>query len=470
MNYLYRRSSNFGFYFFKMDVLKNFETNWQQKFNHISIKSTQFIMAVSGGVDSVVLLDLITKMGFDCIVAHCNFQLRGDESWRDENFVKSLETVYNKKVVTKHFDTQQFAVQNKLSIQEAARKLRYNWFNELINDNNLSQLIGKRYLLTAHHADDNIETLLINFFRGTGIRGLTAIPEFDKENKIIRPLLFAKRADIVAYAKENKLSWVEDSSNSLDKYTRNYIRHHLIPSAKEIFKDVEINLLKNIHRFNEIEILYQQAIDFQKKKLIKQIGEELHIAILQLQKTKPIETIVWEIIKLYSFMPSQIDEVIKLFKAQNGSYIQSATHKIFKNRAWLIIAPLVSDSNSNILIEKEQKKVFFAERVLVLETFAAKDFKINPSPNIALLNANAIEFPLLLRKWKQGDYFYPLGMKKKKKLSKFFIDQKLSLTEKEKVWVIESNKRIVWVIGLRIDDRFKLLPLTSNVLKIEVNG
>jgi len=454
-------------------LLQRFQQYIQKQF-HLHPNNTKLILAVSGGVDSIVSTDLVAKSGFDFIIAHCNFQLRGEESNRDEIFVRSLENKYGKQVLVKTFDTEKYAAENKISIQEAARKLRYGWFDQLIidngqlkNENNQQSIFNiqySTYLATAHHANDNIETLLINFFRGTGISGLHGIPL--KQGKIIRPLLFAKREEILTYAKENNLQWVEDSSNASDKYTRNFFRLQIIPSIKEVYPNVEDNLLHNIERLKETEILYQQAIQQCIKKLSEHKGNEVHIPILKLQKTEPLNTIIWEIIKQYNFHTAQIDEVKKLFDAENGSYIASSSHRIIKNRSWLIIAPIETEQAQNILIEKPDKKIKFESGILELKKIETTNYKLQTDNNVATLDAKEITFPLLLRKWKQGDYFYPLGMKKKKKLSKFFIDQKLSKTEKEKVWVVEMNKKILWVIGYRIDERFKITSSTKQVLRL----
>ena len=476
-------------------LLQRFQQHIKKEFPFLHPSHSKLLLAVSGGLDSVVLTDLFAKSGFDFVIAHCNFQLRGEESNRDEQFVRSLSEKYGKQVLVKHFETELFAQQNKLSIQEAARKLRYDWFEETTversvlvksekpnvkdpaakvikttkgKDQSLNTspftIHNSHYIITAHHANDNIETLLINFFRGTGISGLHGIPS--KQGNILRPLLFAKREEILAYAKENDLEWVEDSSNASDKYTRNFIRLQMLPAAKEIFSNAEDNLLQNIERFKEAEILYRQSVNAHKKKLLEQKGNEWHIPILKLQKAAPQQTIVWEIIKDFGFSSAQATEVIKLLQADNGSYISSPTHRIIKNRGWLIIATQQSAASQTILIEAGDKKIVFENGLLEFDVINNSQEPPSASPLIATLDTSQIKFPLLLRKCKQGDYFYPLGMQKKKKLGKFFIDQKLSTTEKEKVWVLEMDKKIIWVIGLRIDNRVKLVPSTQNALRI----
>ena len=425
------------------------------------VNQQKFLLAVSGGLDSIVLCDLFAKAGLNFVIAHCNFQLRGEESLRDENFVTALASQYGKEVFLTRFETAEYAAKHKLSTQVAARNLRYNWFRQLAFKEGRAT-----YIVTAHHADDNIETVVMNFFRGTGIQGLAGMDEHFQ--KIWRPLLYCRHADIVAYAKEHHLKHVEDSSNASSNYTRNYFRNELLPAIAKVFPSVEENILKNIQRLSEVAQVYQQAINQNKNKLVVADGNEERIPILKLQKMQPVRTILWELIKHKLFTAAQVDEVIKLMDASNGSFVQSATHRIIRNRRWLIITPTgIEEESSIITIEDMQKKVPFVNGQLIIEhNIPAGNISLQNDQDVALLNAGEITYPLLLRKWRQGDYFYPLGMQKKKKLNRFFIDQKLSPTEKEKVWVLESNKRIVWVIGYRIDDRFKIKPSTSAALKV----
>jgi tRNA(Ile)-lysidine synthase len=471
-----------------MSLFNQFIKNIQQQ--NLFQKNDYLLLAVSGGADSVALCELCFQAGFHFEIAHCNFQLRGEESDRDEKFVRKLAEKYSTKVFVKRFDTKGYAEGKRISIQVAARELRYAWFEELLKTDHPQKTTDDRvpstfnlqrsktnhqpvnWLLTAHHANDNIETLLMNFFKGTGIKGLQGI--LPKQGKIIRPLLFAKREEVELFNRENKLHFVEDSSNTSDKYTRNYFRHQLIPSVEKVFPKAEDNLIKNIARFSEIEILYQQSIDQHKKKLFEQKGNEIHIPVLKLLKSKPLKTIVYEIIKDFSFTPHQTDEVINLLKSESGKYISSASHKIIRNRNWLIIAPINNLEANHVLIHESDDNVDFELGIVKLKTNnyelnETSGLKYPKSELIATLDAANITFPLILRKWKQGDYFHPLGMQKKKKLSRFFIDQKMSVPDKEKVWVIESNKRIIWIIGKRIDDRFKITGKTKKILAIEFN-
>jgi tRNA(Ile)-lysidine synthase len=448
--------------------------------NQLFSPNDTLLLAVSGGIDSVVLCELCKQAGYNFIIAHCNFKLRGAESERDAAFVQQLAQGYNVPVYIKEFDTAAYADSHKLSIQEAARELRYNWFAELLKPATGPALKREQTalapvntnhpqptaLVTAHHLDDNIETMLMHFFRGTGIHGLRGM--LPKQGHIARPLLFARKQELKQFAVENNLQWVEDSSNALDKYSRNYFRHQLIPLVQKIYPEAENNLVNNLRRFADMEELYEQAVEQHKKKLLEQKGQEIHIPVLKLKKAQPLVSIVYEIIKGFGFSPAQTDEVIKLLESESGRYVRSATHRIIKNRRWLIIAPAQSEQAQNLVIDEDENKVVFENGELVFEQLQSRNVQLVNDAAIALIDKSELQFPLLLRKWKKGDYFYPLGLKKKKKLARFFIDQKLSLTDKEKVWVLESNKKILWVVGLRIDDRFKLTEATKQVLKIQL--
>jgi len=411
------------------------------------------LLAVSGGLDSVVLCELCHLSGHHFVIAHANFQLRGAESDRDEAFVRELGVRYGKEVFVKRFDTGQYALERRCSIQVAARELRYSWFEEVRPGG---------VIVTAHHLDDNVETLLMNFFKGTGIAGLRAM--LPRQGNVVRPLLFSTRAMLEQFAAQRQLTWVEDSSNASDKYTRNYFRHQLIPLLTSVYPGVTRHLGDNIERFRDIEILYRQAVDLHKSKLLQQRGEEVHISVLKLQKSRPLPTLVYEIIHPFGFSSQQVDAVIALLSSGSGKYVLSASHRILKDRNWLIISPLGNVPADNVLIESPEGKVAYEGGELQLQLLSGAGPSSEPS--VAWLDASAIQFPLLLRKWRPGDYFYPLGMRKKKKLARFFIDNKLSLIQKEKIWVLEMNKKIIWVVGMRIDDRFRLGQQTTQALKI----
>lgn len=434
---------------------------------HLFTAKDKLLLAVSGGVDSVVLCELCKQAGYDFVIAHCNFQLRGAESERDEQFVQQLGEKYGVEVQVKRFDTEQYAAANKLSIQEAARALRYEWFEELAvsPESGVGNLVLLN-IVTAHHKDDNMETLLMNFFRGTGLHGLTGIPA--AYGQIKRPLLSFSKEEILAFAKEQQLDYVEDSSNQSSKYTRNFFRNELIPAISKVYPQVKDNLQDNIDRFKQIEKLYQLSVGAIKKKLLKEKGAEVHIPVKQLMGYHN-RALIYEIIKEYGFQEKQVEELVKLAASDSGKYIESPVlqYRIIKHRHWFIISPVQSVASTAIVIEEKDKQVIFEQGILQVET--TSDIKPETSNFIASIDFNKVTFPLLLRKWKTGDYFYPLGMNRKKKISRFFIDQKLSKTAKENAWVIESDKRIIWVVGHRIDERVKIIPSTKKSLKLSLH-
>lgn len=441
-----------------MELLKQFEDYIDKE--DLFHKKDKLLLAVSGGIDSVVLCELCKQAGYDFDIAHCNFQLRGEDSNRDELFVKQLANNYNVLFYCKTFDTKAVSQLQKKSIEETARDLRYTWFEELRSEKRY------QYIVTAHHADDNIETVIMNFFRGTGIKGLRGI--LPKHNNIVRPLLFAQRSFIEKFLIEKKLEFVADFTNLQDDYTRNYFRLKFIPLVEKHFPEADENILKNIQRLRDVEQLYDQAIGLHKKKLLEQKGNEIHIPVLKLLKCKPPLTIGYEIIKDFGFTAHQTKDVLALLKSGSGKYVQSPTHRVIKNRNWLIISPNQTQLADNILIEENDNDIIFSKGRLNFKKIVNSNYSIINSLETAQLNADEISFPLLLRKWKQGDYFYPLGMTKKKKISRFLIDQKLSLTEKENVWVIEMNKKIIWVTGMRIDNRFRVIDSAKYILVISL--
>jgi len=422
-------------------------------------RNDRLLIAVSGGADSVALCELCRQAEYNFEMAHCNFQLRGDESNRDENFVQKIADDLGVKLHSIRFETEKYAKENKVSIEVAARNLRYGWFEKLIRE---MKVDGSSFLLTAHHQNDNIETLLMNFFRGTGVRGLKGIPV--KKGYIRRPLLFASKPQILDFLNQNHLPHVEDSTNWQDDYTRNFVRNTLLPEIEKVFPKVRENLAANIERFQDVELLYMEALEKRLKKLVVVKNNETLIPILKLTRSGAVKTILFEIVKDYGFLPSQISEILNLTRSLTGSYISSHTHRIIRNREWLIITPLPAEFSQHILVEENTSQIVFSGGTLHIEKKQwTPDSVISTDTNIASVDAKEISFPLLLRKWGTGDYFYPLGMQKKKKLSRFLIDKKLSLPEKENVWVIEQKKKIVWVVGHRIDDRFKITPTTKEV-------
>jgi tRNA(Ile)-lysidine synthase len=305
--------------------------------------------------------------------------------------------------------------------------------------------------------------------KGTGINGLQGIHPKDAGigGKITRPLLFARKAELITFAIEHQLKWREDSSNDTSKYTRNFYRNELLPAIRKIHPQVDNNLLHNIDRFKEVKELYDFAINKIISTLIIKVGENIHVPVLKLLKQTAVKSILYELFTPFGFSSNQMDEIEKICHAESGKYILSDSHRILKNRNWLIVTKKNTTKNEWVILNENDTEARFDNVKIILSKSAVLE-KLHVNNSTALINAAEIKYPLLLRKWKQGDYFYPLGMKKKKKLSRFFIDKKLSLQEKEQVLVLESNKKIVWVVGLRIDDRFKITPSTHHVLKLTV--
>lgn len=441
-----------------MELLQRY-TNYIQT-QKLFTKNDGLLLAVSGGLDSVVLCELCHQAGYRFAMAHCNFQLRGADSDRDEAFVQQLAQHYGVPFYIIRFDTVAEAANRKQSIETTARHQRYEWFEGLRVQH------GLQWVVTAHHADDNAETAMMHFFRGTGIRGLRGM--LPKQVHVVRPLLFARRAELEAFLTEHRLAHVTDQTNFEDDYTRNYFRNQLIPGLQKVFPQVVDNVLHNTERMMGVETVYHLAIEQYKKKLVEPKGNELHIPVLKLQQTPAFATVLFEIIHPYGFTAHQTEEVLALLHSQSGKYVASATHRIIRNRQWLIIAPLQSTEAQHILIEAGDDNISFASCSLRFDIVPQSGIELSTDPLIAQLDAALIRFPLLLRKWKTGDYFYPLGMAKKKKLSRFFGDLKMSLPEKENTWVLEMDKKIVWVVGRRIDERVKVRGTTKQVLVVRL--
>jgi len=454
----------------------------------------RLLLAVSGGLDSMVLVDLCRRAGIDFGIAHCHFGLRGAESDGDAAFVHERAKELKVPVFIRSFDTRAYMAEHSVSVQVAARELRYAWFRELAAavweevDGEWAAVSGEpsaidstdkaarpspftappqpTCILTAHHRDDHIETVLINFFRGTGIAGMHGIRA--KQENLVRPLLFASREQLHTYAVEQNLSWREDSSNTETKYLRNALRLEVLPAMEKVFPGVRKALHENAQRFAEVEQLYRKAVEEQLLRLQERRGQEVRIPVRRLRKATPLDTLIWELMRPYGFGTAQTAGLRALLDSPSGRYLQSATHRVVRHGAWLLVAPLTAtDTSVYVLDEKEQGSISFGNHLLEWRQ-VNKPEHISADASMALLDARLVDFPLILRRWKPGDYFYPLGMRKKKKLARFFIDSKLSKLQKEEIWVLESHKRIVWIAGHRIDDRFKMTPPTRRVLELRL--
>lgn len=454
-----------------MDLFQAFANHWKEKLAGTVNPDSLLLLAISGGIDSVVLAQLIARSGFKFEMAHMNFQLRGAESERDELFVRKLAQQLEVKLHVQRVNTTIFATEHKLSVQEAARELRYQWFAELRTDILTAAAHENKkhsgcWILTAHQADDNIETLLLHLFRGTGLEGLSGIQPVRKKEALIRPLLPFYKKELAAYAVEQELTFVEDSSNATDHYTRNKLRQHLMPVLQELFPEVAKQLTGNIDRFREGLQIYRTAVQQQIDRITIRQGEELHIPIQSWKQLNPLSTFTWEIIHPFGFHAAQIPEIIKLLEAETGKFCQSATHRIIRNRKHLVIAPLSDQLPSVISIAENDQTILFSGGTIEQTTIAYERIPMDTPANEIYISTAELKYPLLLRKWQQGDYFYPLGLNKKKKISKFLIDLKLSITDKEKVFVLTSQDKIVWVVGLRLDHRFRLQASSGEALHL----
>ena len=435
-------------------MINQFQSHLSKTFP--DLKNQKILLAFSGGLDSTVLLTLLHQLGYNVAAAHCNFSLRNTESDEDETFVKTYCKKLGIPFYIETFDTKTFAKDQKQSTQMAARTLRYTWFEELMEKESFD------VLATAHHADDDLETFLINLSRGTGLRGLIGIPETN--NHIIRPLLPFSRAEILSWAKIEQLHWREDISNSSRAYTRNQLRLDVIPNLKkskkrflESFKTTKEHLIKS-------QALVEDYLSLVYNLIITQRENGYQISIDKLKELPNTEALLYELLSPFGFTDHKA--VLDILNAQAGKYVISPSHRLLKDRNSLILTEnVIKEPNKCHWIKKYQKNINNPLNI-----------SLTPTNKMGLTNLSTIyvdseylTFPLCVRKWQQGDVFQPFGMKGNKKLSKFFKDEKLSLAAKEALWILTSDDKIVWVIGYRADDRFKVSEKTKSILKIKIS-
>lgn len=433
-------------------MIQRFENHIAEKFSFL--KDKKLLLATSGGLDSMVMLHLFQKMNFDIGIAHCNFQLRGLESFGDQNFIQDYAEKNNILVFVTQFDTENFAKDYKLSTQVAARALRYDWFQELLETKNYD------YLLTAHHSDDNLETFLINVTRGTGLDGLTGIPE--QNEQIIRPLLIFSRDEIENYAKENNIQWREDSSNASDKYLRNKIRHHIVPIFKELNPNFLNSFQKTQNYLQEAQNMVEDASIMIYQQVAKEKGNEIHLDLKKLKQLPNYKSYLYQWLVEYQF--SAWDDIYDLVESQSGKQVFSNDFILLKNRDFLILSEKKNKETAIYFIEKNQKEVKIPLNIAICKV---NDISETDS-NTIFVDEDCLQYPLTIRKWKEGDFFYPFGMKGNKKVSKYFKDEKMSLIDKENTWLLCSGNNVVWIISKRLDDRFKVTQNTKNSIKIVV--
>jgi len=432
----------------------------EQFLNHIHrhqlCKTTdKILLAISGGIDSMVMADLFLKTRHRIAVAHVNYQLREAESHRDEDFVRTFCSKNNLEFHSLKAETTKIATETRQSVQLAARRIRYDFFKQLIREK------AYGFVATAHNLNDNLETIIMNLVRGTGIDGLSGIPL--TADYLIRPLLFASREQIMAYADENQISWVEDSSNAKDDYTRNIIRHHVIPQLKNVNANLENTFEDTLTRIKATQNVFASAVDQLRAKATEtSIGFSLQIAELSAYRFP--EVILWELVKSYGFNFDQCKDMVK--KHISGKVYLSTSHRILLDRKTIILEKRIDAKPRCTEISINDKNVETQGTSLILDVTDAQHFELSPDPNVASLDADKITFPLTWRTWVPGDHFFPLGMKGSKKVSDFLIDLKIPVFEKQNISVLESSGNIVWVVGRRISNRYKVTNDTRKVLVI----
>ena len=412
-------------------------------------REDKLILGISGGADSVCLMHILLALGYSFELAHCNFNLRGEESDADEDFVKELAKNHQLKIHVKQFDTLAYAAENKISTQMAARDLRYAWFDKLLIKS------SAKYLAIAHHANDDVETFFINLVRGSGLKGFLGIKE--KNNVIVRPLLSVSRLEIEQYLKDRDLVFREDSSNASVKYLRNKIRHELMPLLAEMNPSIQQTVKDEMRILEGVSKIYATKVEEVRKDLTQEKNGIVQFKISALLALNPLHTYLYELLAPYGFYT--VEAISKALQGQSGKQFFSSTHQLIVDRENIFISLLNKENEVFEITEKTTGLV----HPLEVKFKVTSDKTIIYDNDIAQLDVERLRFPLTLRKWKEGDKFMPLGMKKFKKLSDFFIDNKFSIIDKQEQWLLCSDVDIVWLVGCRIDERYKLETNTKKV-------
>ena len=426
------------------------------KENTLIEKGDKIIVALSGGIDSIVLTHLLKEYGAEMVAAHCNFHLRGDESDGDEQFVNDFCKANGIECHTQHFDTEAYAKTQGLSIEMAARELRYSWFEQLRQD------LGFDKIAVAHHADDQIETFLINLLRGSGIHGLKAM--LPQNGNIIRPLLWASREDIRKHALEHNIKWRDDSTNNETIYTRNKLRNIVIPEICSNFTNARQTIASSINHLATECALYDQLVGQHIESIQTKDNDTVSIAKDEFKKANG-KQLLFEWIRQYNFNTSQCEFIAKALSSKPGQTYHSPTHRLCIARDRLVINPTNSKNNTNVCINEGQNKITQPINISFSLIERTADLSISRDNNCAMLDNDKLQYPLRVRNWHHGDRFKPLGMSGSKLVSDFFTDQHLTQVEKDKSLILEdASGKIVWLIGYRIDDRFKINDQTKHIL------
>jgi tRNA(Ile)-lysidine synthase len=421
-----------------------------------------YLLALSGGVDSTVLAALFHLSGTDFAVAHCNFHLRETESDDDQRFVENLAAGFNRPCFVKDFDTSGYSANQGISVQMAARDIRYEWFNELADQ------YGFDFIATGHNRNDVVETVLLNLSRGTGIRGLSGISP--RYGKIIRPLLFASRDAITTFAKDNKLVWREDSSNAEIKYLRNKIRHVIIPAFETLNPAFVQNTLETAHRLSQTEKFLDFTLRQVKQDICTILPDRYLIDIKKLLQYPAVDFLLFELMREFGVNPTGAHSITRSLGSTSGKQFHTPTHCITRDRSHLIITPNFTPAEDEAIIDQETAQINYPFSLTFSMMESNPLFRIPKESRFAALDADLVSFPLKLRRWKTGDRFHPLGLTGSKKISDFLINMKIPLPDKKQVWILESNDKIAWVVNYRIDNRFKITSGTRKILLIEYAG
>ncbi len=417
------------------------------------------LLAVSGGVDSMVMWELFHDAGIDYAIIHCNFSLRGEESDGDERLVRDQAAEMAAQLYVRRFDTLDYARMKGISIEMAARELRYAWFEEV-------RATGRYDVVaTAHHQDDLIETFFINILRKTGIKGITGFRE--KSGSLIRPMLFTNRREIEAWATSRKISFRHDHTNNDVVFQRNFIRHEIIPRLETLNPAFRANLAETMANLRQVEDFYLTEVNRQIRKITGNEAPNEEIFTSQLLKLPHPKQILFNWMSRFGFNAAVVEDAWSSLATEPGKRFFSGTHRLVIDRNKLIINPITEESSPLFYISDDEKEITQPLH-LRLEQHPAKDFAIIRDHSVACLDAQLLEHPMVIRKWIPGEYFQPLGMKGFKKISDFFVDEKLSLPEKEQTWILYSGNKVVWIIGYRIDHRFRITAETSEVLVIRI--